>query len=180
MQDSSSGSKFTADQLMPLVYEELRRLASRYLLNERPGHTLHATALVHEAYMKLAARRADWQDRSQFLAVSASAMRQILVDHARAQGRLKRGSRPNKVELSETMAVNGQESPDILDLDKALEKLAGRDQRKAKIVELLFFGGLTYDECAAVLHISPVTLFRELRSAKAWLYSELAPEADTA
>jgi RNA polymerase sigma factor (TIGR02999 family) len=179
MQDSSSGSKLTADRLMPLVYEELRRLASRYLLNERPGHTLRATALVNEAYLKLATGRTEWHDRLKFLAAAASAMRHILVDHARAQNRLKRGSRPNKVTLHETISVNGQDPPDILDLDRVLEKLAHRDRRKAEIIELLFFGGLTYDECAAVLHISPVTLFRELRTAKAWLYNELATEADT-
>ena len=178
--DSSKESKHTVDRLMPLVYDELRRVASRYLLNERPGHTLHATALVHEAYLKLANGHTEWHDKLKFLAASATAMRHILVDHARAQGRHKRGSRPNKVTLGETIAVNGHAGPDLLDLDRALNKLKRYDQRKGQIVELLFFGGLTYEECAAILQISPVTLFRELRTAKAWLYSELAREAGTA
>jgi RNA polymerase sigma factor (TIGR02999 family) len=178
--DSSKESKHTVDRLMPLVYDELRRLASRYLLNERPGHTLRPTALVHEVYLKLANGHIEWNDKLKFLAASATAMRHILVDHARAQGRRKRGCHPNKVTLGETIAVNGQEPPDILDLDNALNKLKQCDPRKAQIVELLFFGGLTYEECAAVLQISPVTLFRELRTAKAWLYSELASEAGTA
>jgi RNA polymerase sigma-70 factor (ECF subfamily) len=180
MQDSSTESKLTVDQLMPSVYEELRRVASRYLLNERPGHTLRPTALVHEMYLKLATRRTEWHDKPKFLAAAASAMRHILVDHARSQGRLKRGCRPKKVTLADTLAVNGQEPPDLLDLDRALEKLSQLDARKGQIIELLFFGGLTYDECAAVLNISPVTLFRELRMAKAWLYSELAPPTGTA
>ena len=178
--DSSSESKFTVDRLMPLVYDELRRLASRYLLNERAGHTLRPTALVHEAYLKLAKGQAAWDDKLKFLAASATAMRHILVDHARARGRRKRGCRPNKVTLSETIAANGQEPPDILDLDRALNKLTQYDPRKSQIVELLFFGGLTYEECAEAVRISPVTLFRELRMAKAWLHSELARGAGTA
>jgi len=173
MNDSSTNGKVTVDELMPLVYEELRRLASRYLLSERPGHTLRPTALVHETYLRLAGGRTEWQDRFKFLAAAASAMRHILVDHARAHGRLKRGSSPKKVILDEAVAVGGENSPDLLDLNAALEKLAQFDTRKSQIIELLFFGGLTYDECAAVLDISPVTLYRELKTAKAWLYYEL-------
>ena len=175
MQGSSIESKLTIDELMPSVYKELRRLASRYLLNERPGHTLRPTALVHEAYLKLATGHTEWHDRLKFLAAAAIAMRHILLDHAKSQGRQKRGCRPRKVTLNEEVAVGGEDAPDLLDLDEALRRLAEQDTRKARIVELLFFGGLTQDECAAVLDISPMTLYRELRVAKAWLYSELTP-----
>jgi RNA polymerase sigma-70 factor, ECF subfamily len=175
MQGSSIESKLTVDELMPSVYKELRRLASRHLLKQRPGHTLRPTALVHETYIKLATGHTEWQDKLKFLAVAASAMRHILVDHAKSQGRLKRGCRPKKVTLNEEVAVGGEGAPDLLDLDKALARLEQHDIRKSRIIELLFFGGLTYDECAAVLDISPMTLYRELRAAKAWLYSELTP-----
>lgn len=177
MQGPSRDSKLTVDELMPLVYEELRRLASRYLFSERPGHTLRPTALVHETYLKLARGGTEWHDKLKFLAAAASAMRHILVDHARAQARQKRGGRPKKVTLNEAFAVGEEDLPSLLDLDEALGKLAQHDARKARIVELLFFGGLTYDECAAILDISPVTLYRELKAAKAWLYHELAPAA---
>jgi RNA polymerase sigma factor (TIGR02999 family) len=146
MQAPSTESKLTVDHLMPSVYEELRRLASRYLLNERSGHTLRPTALVHEMYLKLATGRTEWHDKLKFLAAAASAMRHILVDHARSQSRLKRGCRPKKVTLADTFAVNGQEPLDILDLDRALERLSQLDARKGQIIELLFFGGFTYDE----------------------------------
>ncbi|MBV8071325.1 MAG: sigma-70 family RNA polymerase sigma factor [Acidobacteriaceae bacterium] len=175
MQDSTTESKLTVDELTPSVYKELRRLASRYLRNELPGHTLRPTALVHEVYLKLAIGHTEWHDKLQFLTAAARAMRQILIDHAKSQLRLKRGCRPKKVTLSEEVAVGGENAPDLLDLDKALERLAQHDIRKGRIIELLFFGGLTYDECAAVMEISPMTLYRELRAAKAWLYSELTP-----
>ena len=160
---------------MPLIYEELRRIAHRYLLDETRGHTLRATALVNEAYLKLAGQRTELHDKSRFLAVACRTMRHILVDHARAQERQKRGHRPKKVTLGETVAIGEADGPDLLDLDRALQKLEQHDKRKSHIVELLFFGGLTYEECAAALAISPVTLFRELRMAKAWLYRELTP-----
>jgi RNA polymerase sigma-70 factor, ECF subfamily len=175
MQDSSTESKLKVDELVPSVYDELRRLASRYLFNERPGHTLRPTALVHEMYLKLATGRTEWNDRLKFLAAAASAMRHILIDHAKSQCRLKRGCRPKKVTLNEEVAVGGEGAPDLLDLDNALGRLAMCDIRKSQVIELLFFGGLTYDECATVLDISPMTLYRELRAAKAWLYSELTP-----
>ena len=175
MDETSRKGKVTIDELMPLVYEELRRLASRYLLGERPGHTLRPTALVHETYLKLAGGRAEWHDRLKFLAAAATAMRRILVDHARAQSRLKRGCRPKKVVLDDSVVVSAESSLDLLDLNAAIEKLARLDMRKGQIIELLFFGGLTYDECAAILDISPVTLHRELKAAKAWLYYELEP-----
>lgn len=174
MQGSFGNSKLTVDELMPAVYEELRRLACRYLRGERPDHTLRATALVNEAYLKLVGQRTEWRDKSKFLAVAARAMRHILVDHARAQGRQKRGLRPKRVTLDEMIVIGEPESPDLLDLDAALQRLEQHDQRKSQVIELLFFGGLTYDECAAVLKISPVTLYRELKMAKAWLHRELA------
>jgi RNA polymerase sigma factor (TIGR02999 family) len=177
MKDGCSESKLSVDVLMPSVYEELRRLANRYLLGERPGHTLRPTALVHETYLRLANGCTEWHDELKFLAAAASAMRHILIDHARAQGRQKRGGRPKKVTLDETLAVGEGDLPGLLDLDEALQKLAQHDERKSRIIELLFFGGLTYDECAAILNISPVTLYRELKAAKAWLYHELAPAA---
>jgi RNA polymerase sigma-70 factor, ECF subfamily len=175
MQDSSTESKLKVDELVPSVYDELRRLASRYLFNERPGHTLRPTALVHETYLKLASGPTEWHDKLKFLAAAASTMRHILIDHAKSQCRLKRGCRPKKVTLNEELVVGGENGPDLLDLDKALGRLALCDIRKSQIIELLFFGGLTYDECAAVLGISPMTLYRELTAAKAWLYSELTP-----
>jgi RNA polymerase sigma factor (TIGR02999 family) len=176
MHPSINKGKPTVDELMPQVYEELRRLAHRYLLDETRGHTLRATALVNEAYLKLANQRTELHDRSKFLTVACRTMRHILVDHARARGRQKRGLRPKKVTLNEMIAIGEVDGPDLLDLDRALQKLERHDKRKSHVIELLFFGGLTYDECAAVLGISPVTLFRELRMAKAWLYRELAPQ----
>jgi len=175
MHDSFSKSKLTVDELMPSVYEELRRLARRYLLGETPGHTLWPTALVPEAYVKLAGQRTEWHDKSKFVAVAARAMWHILVDHARSQGRQKRGLRRKKVTLDGMVAIAETDWPDLLDLDKALQRLSQRDKRKPQVIELLFFGGLTNEECAKALAISPVTLFRELRMAKAWLHRELAP-----
>ena len=150
-------------------------MAYRYFLGENPGHTLRPTALVNEAYLRLAGQRTDWHDKSKFLAVAARAMRHILVDHARAQGRQKRGLRAKKITLNEMVAIGEPESPDLLDLDDALQRLEQHDKRKSQVIELLFFGGLTYDECAAVLNISAATLYRELKMANAWLYRELAP-----
>jgi RNA polymerase sigma factor (TIGR02999 family) len=175
MQDPLSDNKLIADEMMPSVYEELRRLAYRYLLREAPGHTLPATALVNEAYIRLAGQRTQWRNKSQFLAVAAGAIRHILVDHARAQGRQKRGRRPKKVTLDETIAIGATDWPDLLDLDEALRRLEQHDRRKSQVIELLFFGGLTYEQCAAALNISTVTLYRELKMAKAWLYRELTP-----
>jgi RNA polymerase sigma factor (TIGR02999 family) len=175
MQGAFNTSKQTVDELMPSVYDELRRLAHRYLLGERPGHTLRPTALVNEVYLKLARQRTEWQDKSKFVAVAARAMRHILVDHARSQSRKKRGLRPQRVTLTETVAIAEVSWPDLLDLDEALDRLGELDRRKAQAIELLFFGGLTYDECAEALAISPVTLYRELKMAKAWLNRELAP-----
>jgi RNA polymerase sigma factor (TIGR02999 family) len=173
LKEVGQGNKQAVDDLIPLVYDQLRHLAARCLMAERPGHTLRATALVHEAYLRLAGAETDWQDRLQFYAVAARMMRRILIDHARTHGRQKRGSGAEKVSLDEAILVGEEGSLDLLDLDEALTNLADLDPRKSQIVELLFFGGLTGDECAAALNISPATMHRELKLAKAWLYRAL-------
>ena len=173
LKELNSGNKHAVDELIPLVYDQLRRLASHCLAGERPGHTLRATALVHEAYLRLAGSGTEWQDRVQFYAVAAKVMRHILVDHARANTRQKRGGGAEKVSLDEAIMVGADTSLDLLDLDEALERLAANDPRKSQVIELLFFGGLTYEESAAALNISEATLHRELKMAKAWLHREL-------
>lgn len=169
-----NGNEEALDQLMPLVYDELRRLAGRYLSAERPEHTLRATELVHEAYMRLLGAEIDWQDRVHFYAVSARVIRRILVDHANSRNRRKRGGHVQHVALDESVVI-GAEAPEIIvSLDDALKRLAVVDPRKSDIVQFLYFGGMTYEETAAALNISPATIDRELRMAKAWLYRELA------
>jgi RNA polymerase sigma factor (TIGR02999 family) len=173
LREAGSGSQQAADDLIQLVYDQLRSLAARCLMAERPGHTLRATALVHEAYLRLVGADTDWQNRMQFYAVAARTMRRILVDHARSRTRQKRGSGAEKVALDEAIVVGEESSMDLIDLDIALSKLAEIDGRKSQIIELLFFGGLTTEECAAALNISPATLHRDLKLAKAWLYRAL-------
>ena len=169
----SAGNKEALDELMPLVYDQLRKLASRCLASERPGHTLRATALVNEAYLRLVDSGMDFNDRVHFFAVAARLLRQILVDHARTHNRQKRGGGVQNLTLDEAILVaHGQ--PGLLELDEALQRLAANDPRKSEVVELLYFGGLTYDEAAAALGISTATVHRELRMAKAWLHAELA------
>ena len=166
------GSQEALDALMPLVYDELRRLAQYYMRGERPEHTLQATALVNEAYLRLVDMKVTWQDRAHFFAVAARLMRRMLVDHARAQHRAKRESGP-KVSLDEALEVSRKPSSDLLVLDQALTELATFDQRKSEIIELHFFGGLSNEEVAEALGISRATVQRELRMAKAWLNHEL-------
>lgn len=173
LKEVGRGNKQAVDNLIPLVYDQLRHLAARCLMAESPGHTLRATALVHEAYLRLAGAETDWQDRVQFYAVAARMMRRILVDHARARSRQKRGSGAEKVSLDEAIMVGEESSLDLVDLDEALQRLAEFDERKSQIIELLFFGGLTCEESAAALNISPATLHRELKLAKAWLHRAL-------
>lgn len=174
LQQWSDGNKEALDQLVPLVYEQLRRLASRCLRSERPDHTLRATALVNEAYLRLVNADVAWQDRVHFFAIAARVLRRILVDHAKTHNRQKRGAGAEKIPFDEAVLVGATESSEILELDDALQRLATHDARKSEIVELLFFGGLTYDETAAALNISPATVHRELVMAKAWLHRELA------
>jgi RNA polymerase sigma factor (TIGR02999 family) len=180
LQQSRGGNKQAFDELVPIVYEQLHKIAAHAFSAERPGHTLRTTALLNEAYLKLVDADVVWTDRVHFFAVAARVMRRILVDHARGQGREKRGGDVEKVSLDQGMEVGVQAPAQLLDLDRALERLAARDRRKSEIVELLFFGGLTYDEAAAALQISPATLHRELKMAKAWLYKELATGPESA
>src|ERR1700677_749859 len=173
LQEWGGGNKAALDELMPIVYEQLRKLASRCLRAERPDHTLRATALVHEAYLRLVDADVAWQDRVHFFAVAARLLRRILVDHAKANNRQKRGGGIEKITLDEAVFVGPQATRGIVELDQALQRLAAHDERKSEIVEFLCFGGLTYDETAAALKISSATVHRELKMAKAWLHREL-------
>jgi RNA polymerase sigma factor (TIGR02999 family) len=170
----SDGDDAALAELTPLVYEELRDLAHRHMGGERPDHTLQTTALVNEAYLRLADQtNPRWQNRAHFFAVAARAMRQILVSYARSNRAQKRGGGAFKVELDEAAIVSPEESKAIVDLHEALERLGTLDSRKAQVVELKYFGGLNYDEMAEVLKISPVTVRRDWEFAKLWLYTEL-------
>src|SRR3989441_8308310 len=172
--DWSHGDNAALAELTPLVYEELRRLAHHFMEGQRPDHTLQTTALVNEAYLRLADQtNPRWQNRAHFFAVAARAMRQILVSYARTQQAQKRGGGAFKVDLDEVALVSPEESKEIVDLHEALERLTTLDSRKAQVVELKYFGGLNYDEMAEVLKISPVTGSRDWRVAKAWLYTEM-------
>jgi RNA polymerase sigma factor (TIGR02999 family) len=176
LRDWRNGDRQALDKLTPLVYDELRRIARGYLHAERPGHTLQSTALVHEAYVRLVDADVGWQDRAHFFAIAARTMRRILVDHAQARRTAKRGRGAIAITLHEDVVPHADTSgdADLLALDAALTKLAGLDQRHANIVELHYFGGLTYEEMAETLGLSTSTLDRDLRLAKAWLASELA------
>ncbi len=176
--DWSHGNDAALTELAPLIYEDLRRLAHRQMNGQRPNHTLQTTALVNEAYLRLAGQTSpSWQTRAHFFAVAARAMRQILVNYAASYRAQKRGGGALKVELDEGALVSPEKSKEIVDLHEALERLATLDSRKAQVVELKYFGGLSYDEIAEVLKISPVTVRRDWQFAKAWLYTELQ-EAD--
>lgn len=171
----SDGDERALEKLTPIVYEELRRLARYYMSAERTGHSLQTTALVNEAYLRLTDyKRMRWENRAHFFAVSAQLMRRILVDHARRHN-LKRGGRVQHVSLEES-AVVGERDDDLVALDEALHALARFDSRKARVVELRFFGGLSVEETAEVLKISPITVIRDWNTAKAWLYRELSSE----
>jgi RNA polymerase sigma factor (TIGR02999 family) len=171
------GDRAALDRLTPIVYEELRRLARHYMKGERPGHSLQTTALVNEAYMRLVDYKSmRWQNRAHFFAVSSQLMRRILVDHARRHN-LKRGGGIQHVSLEETAMVGGDRAADLLALDDAMDALARIDPRKVQVVEMRFFGGLSVEETADVLKVSPVTVMRDWGTAKAWLYRELTGEA---
>ena len=177
LKEWSGGNKAALDELMPLVYQQLRKLASICLNAERPDHTLRATALVHEAYIRLVDADVAWQDRVHFFAVCARLLRRILVDHARIHHRQKRGGGAETISLDDAVIIGPQTAAEIVALDEALQRLAAHDRRKSEIVELLCFGGLTYDEAAAALKISPATIDREMRMAKAWLHRELTQDS---
>ena len=170
----SNGSTQALDQLLPRIYSELQRLASSYLRRERHDHTLQPTALVHEAFLKLVDQRAvRWQNRAHFFGIAAQAMRRILVDHARAHAAAKRGDGERAVPLDEAIFLTAAPNVDVLALDEVLTRLTRLDAQQSRVVELRFFGGLTIEETAEVLHISPATVRREWTLAKAWLYAEL-------
>jgi RNA polymerase sigma-70 factor (ECF subfamily) len=172
----SDGDNAALVELTPLVYEELRRLAHHFMEGQRPDHTLQTTALVDEAYLRLADQtKPSWQNRAHFFAVAARAMRQILVNYARSKRAQKRGGGALKVELDEAAIVSPQQSQAIVDLHEALERLGTLDSRKARVVELKYFGGLNHDEIAEVMKVSAVTVRRDWVFAKAWLYNELQP-----
>jgi RNA polymerase sigma-70 factor (ECF subfamily) len=162
------------DSLLPVVYQELRRLAASYLRRERPGQTLQPTALVHEAYLRLMKDRPErWQNRAHFCAIAAHSMRQILIERARARGAIKRGGQAPRVTLDEALVGGNAPSYDLLALDEALGKLAAIDPEQARLVELRFFGGLTVEETAEAMSISPATVKRHWTMARAWLAREL-------
>jgi RNA polymerase sigma factor (TIGR02999 family) len=172
--DWKNGNKEALDELTPVVYQELRRLANSYLRKERADHTLQPTALIHEAYLRLIDQNTpDFQSRAHFFGVAAQLMRQILVDHARAHRAAKRGH-GQKVELNEALAYSSEKSEELVALDDALRELEKFDERKCRVIELRFFGGLSIDEIGQVLGVSVATVGRELRMAQAWLYREMS------
>jgi RNA polymerase sigma-70 factor (ECF subfamily) len=169
-----NGDDGALERVTPLVEAELRRLARAYMARERRGHTLQVTALVNEAFLRLTdARSVEWQDRAHFLGISARLMRRVLVDHARSRGYLKRGGGAERVALDEGLVASQEPALDVVALDRALEALAAVDVRKGRVIELRFFGGLSVEETAEVLHVSPDTVKRDWRLAKLWLLREL-------
>lgn len=170
----ADGDQHASAQLLPVIYEELRRLAARRLRHERPGHTLQATALVHEVYLKLVGQpNARWQNRAHFFALASHLMRRILVDYARTQQRVKRGGGREKISLDEVLLIAPDRTDELLAVHEALSRLEELDARQGRIVELRYFGGLTLDEAAELLEVSAKTVMREWNIAKAWLYGEL-------
>ena len=170
----SEGDKAALNELTPLVYDELRRVARNYMRREPTGHTLQTTALVNEAYLRLIGQeRVRWQNRAHFFGIAAQLMRRILVDHARKRHNLKRGGDVRKIPLDQAVFVADEQAADLVALDGALRSLEALDERKGKVVELRFFGGLNIEEAAEVLSVSPATIQREWAMAKAWLYREI-------
>lgn len=177
---SSKGDKTALDELLPVVYGELRRLAESYIQRERPDHTLQATALVHEAYLRLVDQRnVDWKNRAQFFALAAKMMRRILVNHAEAHRAAKRGGGAQKLSLDDAISFFAEQQLDLLELNEALDRLSMLDEQQGRIIELRFFGGLTVDEVADVLKISPATVKRDWDMAKTWLLRELSRQSDS-
>lgn len=172
----SNGDQSALDKLAPIVYNELRRLARYYMSRERTGHSLQATALVNEAYLRLVDyKRMRWENRAHFFAVSAQLMRRILVDHARRRN-LKRGGGVPHIDLEDTAVVGSERDENMVALDEAMQALSRLDSRKAQVVELRFFGGLSVEEAAEVLKVSPITVMRDWSTARAWLYREMSGE----
>ena len=172
----SNGDQSALDKLAPIVYNELRRLARYYMSRERTGHSLQATALVNEAYLRLVDyKRMRWENRAHFFAVSAQLTRRILVDHARRRN-LKRGGGVPHIDLEDTAVVGSERDENMVALDEAMQALSRLDSRKAQVVELRFFGGLSVEEAAEVLKVSPITVMRDWSTARAWLYREMSGE----
>ena len=168
------GDKAALDRLMPLVYEELRRIAHRYVRHERDGHTLQTSALVNEAYLRFAGQRnVDWQNRAHFFAVTAQVMRHIMIDHARRRRYAKHGGEVRQVSIEDAAEMSWQRAGELIALEEALDELARFDRRKSQVVELRYFGGLSLEETAEVLEISLMTVRRDWRAAKAWLYRRM-------
>lgn len=173
----NSGDEAALDKLIPLVYEELRQVAKRYMRREREGHTLQTAALVNEVYLRLIdAKNVRWQDRAHFFAISAQLMRRVLVEFARRRGQIKRGGEARQISIEEALAVYRERNADVVALDDALTELAKLNTRQSRVVELRFFGGLTEEEIAEALKISPRTARNDWRLARAWLYRELNKE----
>lgn len=180
LSDWSNGDRRALDELLPLVYEELRRLAGAYLRREREAHTLQSTALVHEAFLRMVNQRdVEWHGRAHFFGIAAQMIRRILVDHARAQRTAKRGSGAVMLELDESIAASQQRDLDLIALDDALSRLGAMDRRQGRIVELRFFAGLSVEDTAEVMGISTATVKREWASARAWLFREVAASPST-
>ena len=175
--DWGNGSQDALEQLFPLVYEELRRLAHRYMRRERSGHTLQTTAVVHEAYLRLVDQKhVQWQNRAHFFAIAAQMIRRILITHAQSHAYGKRGGGTLKVSLDEAAILSKERAGELIALDDALASLTAIDPRRSQVVELRFFGGLSNEEIAEVLRVSPNTVIRDWNVAKAWLYREMSKE----
>lgn len=178
--DWTNGDPAARDKLIPFVYDQLRRLAHRHMALERPGHSLQTTALVNEVYLKLVNQReATWQNRAHFFALASQVMRHILVDYARTRNRTKRGGEAERVSLEESMVVSNERFAELVALDEALSSLAEIDPRGSQVIELRYFGGLSIEETAEVLKISPATVMRDWSKAKAWLYRAITDSAST-
>lgn len=176
LQAMRAGDVTAEESLIPLVYQELHRLARSYMRRERPDHTLQPTALIHEAYLRLAGEDVDWQSREHFIGVAAHVMRRVLVDHARGHRAEIRGGDRRRVDLEEGLAVTPERSDEVLLVDSALERLAKENQRQARVVELRYFGGLSMEEIAAVLSVSLRSVKRDWSLARIWLFQELHPK----
>src|SRR5258705_952397 len=175
-----NGDQSARDQLMPLVYEELHRLAHQYMRRERPGNTLQTSGLVNEAFLKLVNQRElQWQNRAHFFGIAAQIMRRILVDYARNRGYAKRGGNAQRVSLNEALTASAERSAEVIALDEALNNLTAMDERKGKVVELRFFGGLSIEETAELLGVSPGTVMRDWTLAKAWLRRAMTTNDNT-
>jgi len=179
LKEWGDGDQSARDQLMPLVYDELRRMAHQHMRKERPGHTLQTSALVHEAFVRLVDQsEVQWQNRAHFFGIAAQMMRRILVDYARSRGYAKRGGDARQVSLDEVAIVSEERAADVVALDDALTSLATIDSRKSQIVELRFFSGLSIEETAEVLAVSPGTVMRDWALAKAWLRREMTADSN--